>query len=417
MKKYDTYKDSGVEWIGRLPEHWNILKFKHCTDINNGRDFKDFQIDEGGYPVLGTGGEFARASKFIYDGEAILLGRKGTIDKPYYFIGKFWAVDTIFYCIPHNDKCGKFIYYQALNFPFDLYSTATALPSMTQTDIANIQIAAPPLSEQKKIAEYLDYKVGQIDALIADKEAQVDDMQKYRQSLISETVTRGLNPDVPLKDSGIEWIGNIPQHWEVKKIKNNFNIFAGSTPNSEVREYWENGQIAWITPADYKTEDKYVSSGNKCITQAGYDSCSTTLVPAGSIIFSKRAPIGTVALSANELCTNQGCLSCVAKADVNSAYFYYVFSVYTNVFEMLGSGSTFLEISMNAFSNVQFMTPSLSEQQEIAEYLDEKTSQIADIITNLHAQIADLKSYKASLINEAVTGKIDLRTWAKPQND
>ena len=125
----------------------------------------------------------------------------------------------------------------------------------------------------------------------------------------SKTVKKKMNKKI---NSGIPWIGEIPEDWNLCKIKHHFRIIAGATPKSEVGEYWD-GPIPWITPADYKTNDKYVSHGKKSITQAGYDSCGTMLVPSGSIIFSKRAPVGTVAIANNNLCTNQGCLSCVPR--------------------------------------------------------------------------------------------------------
>ena len=121
------------------------------------------------------------------------------------------------------------------------------------------------------------------------------------------------------KDSGVAWIGEIPSHWEMVKLKYNFTIYAGATPKTEISDLW-NGDIIWITPADYKTTDKYIMCGERTITKKGYDSCNTQIVPRDSLIFSKRAPIGTVAISGIELCTNQGCLSCVPKG-VSTTFF------------------------------------------------------------------------------------------------
>ena len=167
-----------------------------------------------------------------------------------------------------------------------------------------------------------------------------------------------------MKDSGIEWIGEIPEGWEIRKIKNNFSIYAGATPKSEKVEYWD-GNIPWITPADYKTADKYVSCGRKSLTSRGYNSCGTTLVPTGSIIFSKRAPVGSVVIAKNALCTNQGCLACVPHEEVNSAYFYYCMSIFTEQFELVSSGTTFKEIAASTFVNFLLPYPPLSQQNEI----------------------------------------------------
>lgn len=214
MKQYDNYyKDSGIAWLENVPNHWDIVPYKRAVIIKNGKDYKDVQVNEGGFPVIGSGGEFAKASNYLYDGEVILMGRKGTINKPLYFKGKFWSVDTMFYCIPRKAVCGKYIYYQATIFPFNLYSTSTALPSMTQSDLCNNPIVFPPLAEQQQIAIYLDAKTEKIDKMIAKAEKKIEYLGELKQSLITRAVTRGLNPNTPLKDSGVNWIGNIPMHW------------------------------------------------------------------------------------------------------------------------------------------------------------------------------------------------------------
>src|SRR5690606_31743745 len=129
-------QDSGIEWIGEIPAHWEVKRLKHLMRINNGLDYKHVQVDEG-YPVIGSGGQFAYASRYLYDGEVLFLGRKGTIDKPLYYKGKFWTVDTMFYCVVNEKSLTKYLYYFSTTIPFKYYSTATALPSMTQSDLNN----------------------------------------------------------------------------------------------------------------------------------------------------------------------------------------------------------------------------------------------------------------------------------------
>ena len=205
-----------------------------------------------------------------------------------------------------------------------------------------------------------------------------------------------------MKDSGIEWIGEIPAGWKVKKIKHSFSIIAGATPKSEVPEFWD-GDIAWITPADYKTADVYVAGGKRNLSQAGYDSCGTTLIPSGSIVFSKRAPIGSVAINTNDLCTNQGCLSCVPRCECVTKYFYYMMSVFTEIFNLFGTGTTFKEISADNFANFSLPFPDITEQHQIVSYLDQKCTEVDAVIAKTKATIEEYKKLKQSIITEAVT--------------
>ena len=205
-----------------------------------------------------------------------------------------------------------------------------------------------------------------------------------------------------MKDSGIEWIGEIPEGWEIRKIKNNFMIYAGATPKSEKAEYWD-GSIPWITPADFKTADKYASCGRKSLTALGYDSCGTTLVAAGSIIFSKRAPVGSVVIAKNALCTNQGCLSCVPTDIVNSTYFYYCMSIFTEQFELVSAGTTFKEIPASTFANFLLPCPPLSQQNEIVNFLDKEISHVDSMLSQTRSSIEEYKKLKQTVITQAVT--------------
>lgn len=208
-----------------------------------------------------------------------------------------------------------------------------------------------------------------------------------------------------MKDSGIEWIGDIPKSWKTIQIKNLFIILSGATPTPDT-DNWD-GDVLWITPADYKTKDKYVSEGKRNISQQGFNTCSTSIIPKGSIIFSKRAPIGTVAINTKALCTNQGCLSCISKSDTCNDYFYYVMSIGTEHFELLGSGTTFKEISANSFSNCKLPCPDKGEQERIAGFLDRKCAEIDSLVSDIQRQIELLEEYKRSVITEAVTKGLD----------
>ncbi|WZV75914.1 restriction endonuclease subunit S [Burkholderia pseudomallei] len=222
-RRYSHYKNSGVNWLGTVPAHWSILPFKRLIDIQNGQDHKAV-MQADGFPVFGSGGVFAYASDYLYDGEAILLGRKGTIDKPLYVTGKFWTVDTMYWSKIRPGVCGKFAYYVALSIPFDYYSTNTALPSMTKSALNSHLIAYPPLEEQTAICAFLDRETRKIDELIVEQEKLVTLLAEKRQATIVHAVTRGLRRDAPMKDSGVAWMGKIPAHWGVCQSRRMFSV-------------------------------------------------------------------------------------------------------------------------------------------------------------------------------------------------
>lgn len=210
-----------------------------------------------------------------------------------------------------------------------------------------------------------------------------------------------------MKDSGISWINEIPENWNIEPIKYNYSLIAGATPESTNVDFWD-GVIKWITPADFKTKDIFVTGGSRNLTIEGYKSCSTSMLPIGSIVFSKRAPIGTVAITADKLCINQGCLGLVEKSGrVLNKFYFYVISIYSEVFNLYGSGTTFKEISANVFANIKLPTPPIQEQKRIADFLDAKCAEIDALTADIQTQIDTLEQYKRSVITETVTKGLD----------
>lgn len=410
MKKYENYKDSGFEWLGMVPEHWEVLPFKRGVSVNNGRDYKHVKSEDG-YPVIGSGGQFAYASDYLYDGEVILLGRKGTIDKPRYFSGKFWTVDTMFYAIP-NQKCiAKYMYYQALTIPFSFYSTDTALPSMTQSDLGNHLMCFPPISEQRIIASYLDQKVGQIDALISEKEKMVEDLKAYRSSLITETVTKGLDKEVEMKDSGVEWIGRIPSTWKSSKIGRIYSdIGSGTTPDSNNNLYYKEDGFNWLQTGDLT--DGYITETSRHISQLAIDEKHMRFYPVDSIVVAMYgATIGKVGFLKIETSTNQACCVLPPSENMDAMYMFYMMQASKEILISNSIGGGQPNISQSIIKEHIIPVPPLRIQKEIASYLQNKIGKIVSILSEQEHQLSDLKSYKSSLITEAVTGKIDLRDW------
>ena len=416
-------KDSGIEWVKDIPSTWDVaylsavlserknknigMKENNLLSLSYGNVIrKDITTNDGllpesfeGYNIIEKDDIVLRLTDLQNDQRSLRTG-----------LCKERGIITSAYCTLKKNSSkydSRFLQYYLHSFDIckGFYGMGAGVRQGLNYDgIRKIEILLPPLAEQIAIADCIEEKTKKVDALIANQEAQIEKLKAYKQSLITEVVTKGLDPNVPMKDSGVEWIGLIPKHWNTIATKYLFRIESGATPKSENPEYFD-GDIPWITPADYKTEEVFVFGGRRNISELGLKSCSTTLIPKGSLIFSKRAPIGAVAINAEELCTNQGCLSCIPKTEDIVKYYYYVMSVCTEQYNLLGSGTTFKEISATNFANFVLPNPSVSEQEEMVAYLDEKCSKVDRLIAIKNAKIDKLNKYKKSLIYEYVTGK------------
>ena len=424
-------KDSGVAWIGEIPKDWKISKIKNISvslksggtpDSSKDEFYVDKEVgipwvaiaDMSGKPYITYTQKYiteeARKSKnltifeagtilyamYASVGKVSVLGVKATINQALLAISLKKGIDDA-YCTFALNAWEPYIISE---------SNGTTQFNLNANKVANLQIPMPPENRQRIISDCINGNCVKVDSLIANVQAQIEKLKAYKQSLITEVVTKGLDPSAPMKDSGVDWIGEIPMHWNIVATKYLFEIFSGATPKSEIIANWD-GNIIWITPADYKTDDVFVSCGRRNLSEQGFASCSTSIIPANSIIFSKRAPIGAVAINTVELCTNQGCLSCVNKdeSNINAKFFYYVMAIATEHYELLGSGTTFKEISASNFANFVLPWPAIDEQIAMVEYLDDKCTMIAQLIAIKQKKINKLTEYKKSIIYEYVTGK------------
>lgn len=205
------------------------------------------------------------------------------------------------------------------------------------------------------------------------------------------------------KDSGLEWLGEVPEHWDVVPMKRAFTIVGGSTPSSEVETYWGGGDV-WVTPADLsKITDRYISKSERTITKQGLESCSSSLVPAGSIVLSTRAPIGSLAIAGVELCTNQGCKSLVPMPGTVSNCYAFLLNILTEELRIRGKGTTFLELSADALGSVEIPRPPTEEQQRIGNFLEGETAKIDALTEEQRRLIELLKEKRQAVISHAVT--------------
>lgn len=409
-------KDSGIDWIGKIPDDWKVKRLKFVSKNRNEKYDKKYgildyfsleNIESQSGRYVETKNEYDISQSLICKKEDVVFGKLRPYLAKVYKVEKLSCCSSEFAVFYNFEGNSSFLKYYFLSDGFvkivDSSTYGTKMPRANIDFIRNMKVPLPPLSEQTKIANFLDKKCAQIDSIIEESKKSIEEYKSWKQSVIFEAVT-GKNLRCKKKDSGIEWLGEIPEEWEARALKTIFRIFSGTTPKSDIIEYWD-GDVNWVTPADFKTEDVYVENGKRNISENGFSDCSLELIPINSLIFSKRAPIGKVCVNRNEMCTNQGCLACVKKINLSIKFFYYLLSSLTEYFEVLGSGTTFKEISLTSFSDFKVLFPPISEQKSIAKFLDAKCAQIDSLISEKQSLIQDLAEYKKSLIFEAVTGK------------
>ncbi|EAH6236651.1 restriction endonuclease subunit S [Campylobacter upsaliensis] len=187
------FKNSGIDYLGKIPHHWEVRRMKFMASIHNGREQTEIADENGIYPIYGSGGILGKSMYFIYDKPSVLLGRKGTIDKPLFVEEPFWTIDTMFYTSISKIVLPKYFYYLCLTIDFQFYISGSAIPSMTQYDLANISFALPPLQEQKQIANFLDEKCEKINSAIEKTKRQIKLIKEYKNTLINEAVCGRIN--------------------------------------------------------------------------------------------------------------------------------------------------------------------------------------------------------------------------------
>ena len=420
---YPEYKDSGVEWLGEVPEHWEVVQFKQFVDIQNGSDHKHVEQAEG-YPVLGSGGIFTYASDFLYDGESILLGRKGTIDKPLHINGRFWTVDTMYWTKINPAASGRFTYYSALTIPFDYYSTNTALPSMTKGALSSHLVARPPLSEQTQIAAFLDRETAKIDDLVAEQRRLMELLKEKRQAVISHAVTQGLNPHTPMKPSGNKWLGNVPEHWNVSRLKHikaeakNAFVDGPFGSNLKSEHFIDDGDI-YVIESNFATQGRIDTENLKTISNEHFATINRSETRGGDIIIAKiGAQYGKASIlpaldkpavvSGNSLKLTINQKTC----DVKFVNWHLANLKELGVMEDIVNATAQPALSLGEMNNLPMLEPPRAEQEEIVRFLDEKLGEFNTLTTEAQRAIDLLQERRTALISAAVTGQIDVRRHA-----
>ncbi|MGO4295827.1 restriction endonuclease subunit S [Glutamicibacter sp. MCAF14] len=406
-------KSSGSFWYDTIPQAWAEPNLRYLASIRNGSDYKDFQVDEGGYPVFGSGGEFARTSRFLHDGESVLLGRKGTVDKPLYVNGRFWTVDTMFYTSVSRRISAKYLHYFATTIPYDYFQTNTAVPSMTQGDLGSIKVPLPSLVQQQSIVVFLDRETAQIDDLIIKQERLIELLAEKRQATITYAVTRGLDPTAPTNPSSVPWLGDIPSHWTEKPM---CHFMAGRVDYRGATPKKTDDGIFLVTAKnvrkgylDYEASTEYVGVDD-------YDNVMSRGRPAlGDILMTMEAPLGNFALVDDPgVALAQRVIKFRPKAELIPEFSVYAMNspYFQAQLEERATGSTALGLKASKLIELRLVAPSITEQQRIVDYLDSRTGRIDALIRRSETAVKLLSERRSALISAAVTGKIDTRKGA-----
>ncbi len=432
-QRYPAYKDSGVEWIGEIPNDWVLIKLKWAMTIMKGKVPKNIETDISEtniyLPYLSM--EFLRGetpkqwvkfdnSTFVVDeGETLLLWDGSNAGE---FIKSRRGILSSTVALVHSNKVNhNFLFYfcKAAEHKLKELTVGMGIPHVDGDLLKSLSMPFPLNEEQVSIGNFLDCKTTIIDRLVLKEQQIINLLKEKRQAIITHAVTKGLDPNVPMKDSGVEWIGEIPEHWKVMKIKFTSYVkgrvgWKGLTSE----EYLENGYAYLVTGQDFQSKTILWDSCY-CVDKGRYYDDPYIQLKNGDLLITKDGTIGKLAI-VNGLnkpaCLNSGIFLVRPCNYYITDFLYYVLSssVFSNFYFLRSFGSTIQHLYQNIFEEFSFPIPSIEEQDKIVAYLEKQTSKIDKIISLEERMVQLLKEYKVSLISQAVTGKIDVRGLTVP---
>lgn len=428
------YKDSGIEWIGQIPKEWKIVPFKAYFTTGKGLSFTKADLTPQGHAVVSYGQVHSKVNTGTRLDDTLLRYIPDSItengDASRMNKGDFIFADTS----EDLEGCGNCVYVDRNMELYAGYHSVTAKPkvqydnkflayyfltpcwrsqirsrvtgikvySISQSIINKTYIFVPPLSIQQKIADYLDKICGEVDELVAIQETMIEELKAYKQSVITEAVTKGLNPNAPMRDSGIDWIGQIPEHWEIRRIGNLFKLRDEKNykPMDEVQ------LLSLYTGIGVFPHGEQEERGNKAITVEGYKVVHKDDIVVNIIL----AWMGAIGVSNYDGVTSPAYDVYIPDlSNVVPHFFHYVFRTQGIAGECYKYGRGIMMMRWRTYSSefklISVPFPSMEEQQLIANFLDTKCAEIDSLIALKQAKIDELKEYKKSVIYEYVTGK------------
>lgn len=434
----EQMKPSGIDWIKDIPSSWEINKVKYLatepgTLFLDGDWIESDVIEESGIRYLTTGNVGAgfykeQGSGYIsektfselhclnvYPGDLMIsrlnepIGRSCIISdtESRYVV----AVDNVI-LRPNANYNKKFIMYGMNADGYaehaNMIARGATMSRISRSQLGQFWLAFPNIEEQQAIADFLDKECAQIDSIAADLERQIALLQQYKKSLITETVTKGLDKSVPVKDSGVEWIGEIPEHWEISRVRHLASLCSGATPSKDVLSYWE-GNIPWVSSQEVKSD--IIKDTSLHISEEAINSCSTQLMPAGTLVMVVRSGILQhtipVALLDVPATINQDIKAFQFNHLMLPAYFkYYIQGENDALLSVIIKDKTTVEsVDNQLLLSLKIMVPPIEEQKAIVAFLNYKCGYIDKILNDKQEQLNLLMQHKKSLIYEYVTGK------------
>lgn len=379
-------KDSGIDWIQYLPKAWTVKRIKYVAESKSGKEIrKENILDDGEFKVFGGGEQIGFIDKSNTQKEDILVGRVGSCGKVTVPDEKVWATDNAI-VLSSTDCNYKYLAYCLKSMPLDNLIKQTAQPLLTASSLMNCYIPLPMLNEQNQIVYYLNSKCEVIDQAIQKQKDIVNKLMEYKQSTITQAVTKGLNPNVEMKNVSMDFTDSIPQKWECSRLKYHCRITNGSDPETE-------GNIP------------VYGSGSEIVKYCG------EFKNGPAILIGRKGTLDKPKLVEGKYWNVDTAMDLHPYSHMNPKYLYYVISCFT--IDKYSTCTAKPSMTQGDYYNILIPVPSVLEQNEIVEYIDSKCDSINESIERSNKIIQKLEEYKKSLIYNAVTGKIDCRGEVK----
>ncbi|QIZ62235.1 restriction endonuclease subunit S [Acinetobacter indicus] len=434
---YAEYKDSGVGFLGEIPEHWIVSKVKYLAPFQVGwtpptKNDSNFIGDNLWVNISDLKGKVINNTvKQISDKAALEASMditpKGSLMYSFKlsvgnvsFAGCDMYTNEAIASFLHSAKLPlSYLYYALPKFVIENASTNIyGANILNQELIRNALLVKIPYIEAEKIANFLDHETAKIDHLIEKQQQLIELLKEKRQAVISHAVTKGLNPNVKMKDSGVEWLGKVPEHWQLVPLKYLCTFSGGGTPTKDNLSYWTDGNIPWVSPKDMKTF--WISKTQDYITEKAVKESSTNTVEQNSLLMVVRSGIlqRTIPIAINTVPVTMNQDMKALKFGKRVLVEYIANLIHGNTVQLLlewsKEGATVESIEHEYLANSLIPVPSLKEQEEITQVIAKKMKVYAELTEKAELQITLLQERRTTLISAAVTGKIDVRNWQAP---